>query len=143
LILLRLAWILLRRGLDFVALDLVLVALDFAFVAPVRVSRRTAPANDELDPVVGKFAPGFDLGHVGRLGEALEPSRAFSRASPRGKQKLSRRQASSLAPAFRRLVRRPATRAARSLGFLVSTAITALFGERLARFLSDGEAGLF
>src|SRR5277367_998395 len=31
------------------------------------------PADDKLDPVAGDLAPRFDLGHVGRLGETLEP----------------------------------------------------------------------
>ena len=47
--------------------------------------------------------------------------------------------APSVAAELRRPLRRSATRAARSIGFLVSIAIAALFGERLARFLADGE----
>src|SRR5580693_10613225 len=31
------------------------------------------PADDKLDPVVGDLAPRFNLGHIGRFGEALEP----------------------------------------------------------------------
>ena len=63
------------------------------------------------------------------MGKRSNHSRALARASSRGRQKVSRRQAlSALARAFRRL----ATRAARSIGFLVPVAILALFANALA-----------
>src|SRR5271154_763770 len=49
------------------------------------------PAHDELDLIVGELAPGFDLGHIGRLGEALKP---FARFLAR----FAARQAKSLPP---------------------------------------------
>ena len=89
-------------------------------------------AHDELDPVVGELAPRFDLGHVGRLGVALEP---FARLRAR----FAARQAKGLpspgaicARGSRARSRRLATRAARSIGFLVWLAIAALLIEEVS-----------
>src|SRR3984957_6003417 len=62
------------------------------------------------------------------LGKRSNHSRALARASSRGRQKLSRRQASSAAALVERLLRRFATRSASSIGFLVPAAILALVG---------------
>src|SRR3984957_193498 len=49
------------------------------------------PTDDEFDPIAGELAPGFDLGHIGCFGEALEP---FARLGAR----LVARQAKGLPP---------------------------------------------
>src|SRR5580700_5305748 len=65
------------------------------------------------------------------LGKRSNHSRALARASSRGRQKVSRRQALSAVAIVERLLRRLATRAARSIGFFVSVAILALFGRQV------------
>jgi|SRR6476620_10163908 hypothetical protein len=73
------------------------IALDDALILPHRANphriefsgttgrhamsiRARKPPQGELDAFAGEFAPGFDLGHVGRFGKAAEH---FARLLPR------------------------------------------------------------
>src|SRR5215471_7038772 len=56
---------------------------------PISVRARK-PAHGEFDAIAGEFAPGFDLGHVGRLGKAAEHlARLFTRLLARQRESLA------------------------------------------------------
>src|SRR5262245_38492230 len=56
---------------------------------PISVRARK-PAHGEFDAIAGEFAPGFDLGHVGRLGKAAEYlARLFARLLARQRESLA------------------------------------------------------
>jgi hypothetical protein len=100
------------------------------------------PAHDELDLVIGELAPGFDLGHIGRFGEALEPLARFcpcfaARQAKRLPPPCAFGRARALAPAA------PVGDAPGKIDRLPGpVAIAGLFGETLARFLADGQPGI-
>ena len=116
--------------------------LDLA-AGPRRSIRGRQPAHDELDLVSGEFSPGFDLGHVGRLGETLEP---FARLCPR----FVARQAKSLPPPGgvgrrrgRSVCRVGRRRGQQDRSASWSRSPSALLDRaRLPRFLAVGESGI-